>query len=128
MRRRTHPGPPSTRVLAVLSADFGCGGRRQERGGEPLSAEAVAKCSTCAICQEEMIATTDALKLPCGHCFHEECLTKWLGKQHTCPTCRAKLPERNAPAPAPAANVAEPRFPDFGGARGAGPASTSMYT
>ena len=31
-----------------------------------LTAHALAKCSTCAICQEEMIATTEALKLPCG--------------------------------------------------------------
>jgi hypothetical protein len=113
----------------MLKSEDGEALREAVQRGAPLTAHALAKCSTCAICQEEMIATTEALKLPCGHTFHEDCLTKWLGKQHTCPTCRAKLPEKHAaPAPAPAA-AAAPLFPDFGGPRGrAGPASESMYT
>ena len=104
--------------------------RAAAASGAELSAHAAARHSTCAICQDEMIATSVAVRLPCDHTFHEECLTKWLGKQHTCPTCRGKLPERNAPTPASGSEVG-PReeFPEFGGARGAaGPASTSMYT
>ena len=96
--------------------------------GAELSARASSKSFTCAICQEEMIATSDAVRLPCGHSYHEDCLTKWLTKQHTCPTCRAALPERSAPT-ADNAAAAEPRFPDFGGPRGAaGPANPNMYT
>ncbi|CAL1129988.1 unnamed protein product [Cladocopium goreaui] len=46
----------------------------------------------CAICHEDM-ATDEALptsvaKIPCGHCFHRSCVTKWLvsGSQR-CPLC-----------------------------------------
>jgi hypothetical protein len=48
--------------------------------------------TACAVCMEEMVASTLAVKLPCSHVFHSECLRAWLSKQHTCPTCRAKLP------------------------------------
>lgn len=104
--------------------------RAAAASGTELSAHAAAKHSTCAICQDEMIATSVAVRLPCNHTFHEECLTKWLGKQHTCPTCRGKLPERDAPTPTPGLEAGQSElFPDFGRARGArGPASTSMYT
>jgi E3 ubiquitin-protein ligase synoviolin len=43
---------------------------------------------------EELVASTMAVQLPCSHVFHSECLRVWLSKQHTCPTCRAKLPTR----------------------------------
>lgn len=48
--------------------------------------------TTCAVCLQEMIASTMAVRLPCGHSFHEECAHEWLRKKHTCPTCRAPLP------------------------------------
>lgn len=28
--------------------------------------------------------------LPCGHMFHMECISKWLGQSHTCPECRKR--------------------------------------
>ncbi|EOD30504.1 hypothetical protein EMIHUDRAFT_232862 [Emiliania huxleyi CCMP1516] len=40
----------------------------------------------------ELVASTLAVRLPCRHTFHEECLRAWLSKHNTCPTCRAKLP------------------------------------
>jgi len=41
----------------------------------------------CSICFE---TNKDSLKLPCGHCFHEECISKWLlEKSVHCPMCKA---------------------------------------
>lgn len=33
----------------------------------------------------------NALQLPCGHVFGPICITKWLQKNHTCPSCRFEL-------------------------------------
>ena len=45
----------------------------------------------CCICTERM---TDPVSIPCGHVFHEECLTRWRssGTRRTCPICRRELP------------------------------------
>ena len=91
-------------------------GERSE--GAALSAHAFAKCSTCAICQEEMIATTEALQLPCSHVYHEECLTTWLRKQHTCPTCRAALPTRDERERDESDGPPLPTWDDFAAPRG----------
>jgi hypothetical protein len=41
---------------------------------------------TCNICLE---VNNDSVVLPCGHFFHEECISKWLlEKSISCPTCR----------------------------------------
>jgi hypothetical protein len=45
---------------------------------------------TCAICFE---TSTNPLK--CGHCFHKECLEKWL-KYNSCPVCRKPIDEKKA--------------------------------
>lgn len=41
----------------------------------------------CVICQEAYEEGMTIIKLPCQHGFHEDCLTKWLKLNHTCPTC-----------------------------------------
>ena len=48
--------------LRAAIVHAGGGGAEAAKGEEEalLSAHAIAKCSTCAICQEEMIATTEA--------------------------------------------------------------------
>jgi len=47
----------------------------------------------CVICQEEMEAGEEALRInSCGHCFHSECVKGWLlGCKHECPTCKAPV-------------------------------------
>jgi hypothetical protein len=41
---------------------------------------------TCPICIEEI--REDSKELSCKHVFHTKCITEWLKKAHTCPTCR----------------------------------------
>jgi hypothetical protein len=41
----------------------------------------------CSICFE---INKDSVKLPCGHCFHETCISKWLlEKSVHCPMCKS---------------------------------------
>ena len=76
---------------------------RLESGGEGGTWHGVAKAhdhhTSCAVCIQEMMAEELAVKLPCGHHFHEECIRTWLRKQHTCPTCRNPLPPKAAAPP-----------------------------
>jgi hypothetical protein len=46
------------------------------------------KNDTCTVCWESM---RSARKLPCGHCFHELCLRRWLEQDSTCAICRVPL-------------------------------------
>lgn len=39
----------------------------------------------CAVCKEDYIPKEEALRLPCKHIFHEECIVPWLKMNHTCP-------------------------------------------
>ncbi|CAA7033057.1 unnamed protein product [Microthlaspi erraticum] len=61
----------------------------QEVETEDLEAE------SCAICLEKLSEseTNPICKLPgCTHEFHEECVIKWLGRQHdSCPLCRQSV-------------------------------------
>mmetsp|Transcript_36965 Transcript_36965/g.118553 ORF Transcript_36965/g.118553 Transcript_36965/m.118553 type:complete len:83 (+) Transcript_36965:1034-1282(+) len=81
---------------------------------------------------EELVASTLAVRLPCRHTFHEECLRAWLSKHNTCPTCRAKLPTTAEVAAAEEEREGGPPPPswlDYPLPRaGAPPSSSSMYT
>ncbi len=46
---------------------------------------------TCAICFEEF--KDGAVKTPCSHYFHEECLAKWCKAHTDCPLCRQSIAE-----------------------------------
>ncbi|GJS07920.1 RING-H2 finger protein ATL8-like protein [Tanacetum coccineum] len=46
----------------------------------------------CAICLSEFVAGDEVRLLPpCGHCFHVECVDRWIGLHFTCPSCRQML-------------------------------------
>ena len=45
----------------------------------------------CLICLDENRLGGKAVKLPCGHLYHKECITEWLRKQGSCPVCRYEV-------------------------------------
>lgn len=48
--------------------------------------------SSCPICLAEYIAGEIAKSMPeCKHCFHIDCVDKWLKLNTTCPVCRKSL-------------------------------------
>jgi hypothetical protein len=43
----------------------------------------------CGICLGPFTSKEkDMVETPCGHCFHNKCITQWLMFNDTCPTCR----------------------------------------
>ena len=48
---------------------------------------------TCSVCLDEMLSlAAPVVQLPCGHCFHRGCISKWLaGTSPTCPLCKMQL-------------------------------------
>mmetsp|Transcript_1961 Transcript_1961/g.6477 ORF Transcript_1961/g.6477 Transcript_1961/m.6477 type:complete len:393 (-) Transcript_1961:347-1525(-) len=118
------------RLLEELDAARATGGGAG--GCVWVSAQCVDHQTTCAVCMEELVASTLAVRLPCRHTFHEECLRAWLSKHNTCPTCRAKLPTTAEVAAAEEEREGGPPPPswlDYPLPRaGAPPSSSSMYT
>jgi len=50
------------------------------------------KIGKCAVCKDEFSLHSEAIKLPCKHYFHHDCIYPWLGMHNTCPLCRHELP------------------------------------
>ncbi len=46
----------------------------------------------CIVCREDMEVEMSPKRLPCGHCFHLDCLKSWLERQQNCPICRRSIP------------------------------------
>eukprot|EP00756_Hemistasia_phaeocysticola_P013647 Hpha_TRINITY_DN15292_c8_g9::TRINITY_DN15292_c8_g9_i1::g.68358::m.68358 len=45
----------------------------------------------CAVCQDEMQEGDEYVQMPCGHLFHNDCISPWLARHNSCPTCRHEL-------------------------------------
>ncbi|KAL6997029.1 RING-type E3 ubiquitin transferase [Sarracenia purpurea var. burkii] len=43
----------------------------------------------CVICQAEYASSEEIGTLQCGHCFHAECIQRWLQQKNVCPICKA---------------------------------------
>jgi E3 ubiquitin-protein ligase RNF115/126 len=50
----------------------------------------------CAVCKDSMVKGETVKKLPCGHCYHGNCIVPWLGTRNSCPVCRFQLPTDDA--------------------------------
>ncbi len=50
----------------------------------------------CAICREQFAREERAMRLPCAHPFHAECVRPWLAQRNSCPLCRHEMPTGDA--------------------------------
>jgi len=50
----------------------------------------------CAICKEEFCISESVKQLPCGHNYHDTCISPWLETRNSCPVCRYELPTDDA--------------------------------
>ena len=48
----------------------------------------------CVVCMQaiEMQNKSQRMLTPCGHAFHNHCLSRWMAVKLECPTCRTPLP------------------------------------
>jgi hypothetical protein len=61
-----------------------------------VSARDLQESNECVICLEKLTEGEEALRVPCGHVFHDACIRSWLGNSNQCPTCRYELPTADA--------------------------------
>lgn len=62
----------------------------------------------CSICQEEVACATRLRA--CGHNFHSQCISQWLGMNTRCPVCRHDIRLTNGPHNPP--NESDSMHPD----------------
>jgi len=46
---------------------------------------------TCNICLEDFVNGDDVRKLSCSHCFHKNCVDRWLLQVSSCPICKRDI-------------------------------------
>ncbi|WCJ25445.1 RING/U-box superfamily protein [Euphorbia peplus] len=46
----------------------------------------------CPICLKEFEVGEEMTMMPCFHCYHGDCIAKWLKNSHQCPSCRFPMP------------------------------------
>ena len=45
----------------------------------------------CVVCQCEYEDQERVTQLPCGHLYHQGCISEWLSGNKTCPTCNKEV-------------------------------------
>ncbi|KAL5283244.1 RNF115.2 family protein [Megaselia abdita] len=51
----------------------------------------------CSVCWEDFVLNENVRKLPCMHCYHNNCIVKWLQLNGTCPICRKSVVPESEP-------------------------------
>ncbi|EEF27812.1 zinc finger protein, putative [Ricinus communis] len=46
----------------------------------------------CTICMDEIEVGMQAIRMPCSHYYHQDCIINWLQNSHFCPLCRYQMP------------------------------------
>jgi hypothetical protein len=64
---------------------------RQETLDTEQAAVSAAAGDACAVCYDIFGAGDKVLALPCSHRYHAACVTPWLLRATTCPTCRSTI-------------------------------------
>ena len=54
---------------------------------------------TCVVCHEPVATGQPCVRLPCDHSFHDPCITAWLRRNNSCPTCRRAAAPRDHELP-----------------------------
>ncbi|XP_022965415.1 E3 ubiquitin-protein ligase RNF181-like [Cucurbita maxima] len=49
----------------------------------------------CAVCMEEFRADEGGKQIPCGHVYHQSCISSWLSVGDCCPLCRCHVSSDN---------------------------------
>uniref|UniRef100_A0A7N0RDL8 RING-type E3 ubiquitin transferase n=1 Tax=Kalanchoe fedtschenkoi TaxID=63787 RepID=A0A7N0RDL8_KALFE len=81
---------PDHQVVVVLSYGAYSEMMSSEEGGARRSA-----CGECVVCLGEFEAEDECVLLgECLHVFHKPCGEAWLGKEPSCPVCRARVGSR----------------------------------
>lgn len=47
--------------------------------------------ATCSVCLTDFVTGEAAIRLPCGHFFHDSCIKEWLKASNQCAVCRWEL-------------------------------------
>ena len=45
----------------------------------------------CCICLAKYAHNDELRELPCAHCFHKDCVDKWLKINALCPLCKSEI-------------------------------------
>jgi hypothetical protein len=53
----------------------------------------------CLVCQCDYEQDEDLRRLPCGHCFHSDCVGQWLAEKDFCPYCRQTIVSNSDDSP-----------------------------
>ncbi|KAM1702732.1 hypothetical protein FF1_028000 [Malus domestica] len=59
---------------------------------EKLERARVEVSAACSVCMEEMEVGSQAIRMPCSHLYHKDCIVEWLEKSRVCPLCRFAMP------------------------------------
>ncbi|CAK7354916.1 unnamed protein product [Dovyalis caffra] len=59
---------------------------------ERVDFDGSASARDCTVCMEEIDAGREAIRMPCSHVYHSDCIVRWLQTSRLCPLCRYRMP------------------------------------